>query len=110
MPSRESDVSDGPGSPLGAVPPADSDSALARSVQRLVATLAQAREQAADGGGDAALAALVARARQELDVADEYLLTLDRRRQRSAFRQAERIRERLDALESLIAVQAANMP
>jgi len=79
-------------------------------VQRLVATLAQARDQAADGGEDAALAALVARARQELDLADEYLLALDRRRQRSAFRQAERIRERLDVLEALIAAQTGGPP
>lgn len=106
MLSRESDVSHGSERPVDALPRADCDSALARSVQRLVATLAQAREQASEGGRDAALAALVAQARQELDLADECLLALDRRRQRSAFRQAERIRQRLDALESIIAAQA----
>lgn len=89
------------------VAPVAASTALARSVERLVATLAQARDEAVEGGGDAALAALVVRARQELDLADEQLLTLDRHRQRSAFRQAERIRQRLDALESLIAAQTA---
>ena len=45
------------------------------------------------------LARLVNRARQELDAADEKLLILDRYRQRSLFRRAERIRDRLDTLQ-----------
>ena len=100
-------MSDDDAAALGAAAPVAAPTTLARSVERLVATLAQARDEAVEGGGDAALAALVAQARQQLDLADEHLLTLDRHRQRSAFRQAERIRQRLDALESLIAAQTA---
>lgn len=90
----------------GVAPPvslADERSELARSVERLVRTLALARDSAARGVSDHSLASIVARARRELDLADEHLLVLDRHRQRSAFRQAERIRVRLDTLEAVIA-------
>jgi len=72
---------------------------LAQAVAGLVATLARAHALAGNASDDAGLAALLVRARAELDVADEKLLALDRHRQRSAFRQAGRIRARLDALE-----------
>lgn len=84
---------------------------LAQAVAGLVATLARAHALAGDASDDSGLAALLVRARAELDVADEKLLALDRHRERSAFRQAGRIRARLDALEvriesGITAVQA----
>ena len=72
---------------------------VARSIAALVETLTEARARALAGTGGAELAPLLARARRELDAADEKLLMFDRRRQRSVFRQAERIRYRLEFLE-----------
>jgi len=76
---------------------------LVNALARLVATLDEARGRAVDGPDHLALGLLLARARAELDVADEKLLSLDRNRRRSAFRQAGRIRRQLDALEDLVA-------
>lgn len=84
-----------PGGAIGA--PAER-AELARSIAALVETLAEARALAANAAIGADLARLVDRARRELDVADEKLLMLDQRRQRSIFRRAGRIRERLDSL------------
>ena len=71
----------------------------ARSIGALVETLTEAHALALAGTGGRELAPLLARARRELDAADEKLLMFDRRRQRSVFRQAERIRYRLEFLE-----------
>lgn len=79
---------------------------LARSLGTLVDTLAQARALAAGGSHGTDLAMLIARARHELDVADEKLLVLDRRRQRSYFRSAARIRFRIARLERSLAASS----
>ena len=76
---------------------------LARSIGALVDTLTEARALAADGTIGADLARLLDRARRDLDAADEKLLMLDRHRQRSIFRRAERIRDRLDSLHHCVA-------
>ena len=91
-------------------PATDPPTEVARAVAQLVATLARAQAVAASAPDDKELGALLARARAELDVADEKLLALDRHRQRSAFRQAERIRARLDALEHLIEARLTAYP
>jgi hypothetical protein len=75
---------------------------LARSLSALVETLGEARALAVDGTIGPDLARLLDRARRELDATDEKLLILDRRRQRSVFRRAERIRDRLDALHRCV--------
>jgi hypothetical protein len=80
---------------------------LARSIGALVKTLSTARALAMDGTYGPELATLLARARRELDLADEKLLLLDRRRQRSLFRRAERIRERLDHLHHAVSARVA---
>lgn len=80
---------------------------LTGQLARLVATLAHARDRAAARADTAALTALVAHARAELDGADEKLLQLDPHRQRSAFRQAGRIRRQLDAIEIRVAAIGA---
>lgn len=76
---------------------------LVQALSQLVATLDEARGRAAEDPDHLALGLLLARARAELDVADERLLALDRNRRRSAFRQAGRIRRQLDSLEDLVA-------
>jgi hypothetical protein len=78
--------------------PPSASAELSRSIGALVETLAEARALAADGTIGPDLARLLDRARRELDFADEKLLMLDRYRQRSLFRRAERIRDRLDSL------------
>lgn len=80
---------------------------LARSIEALVDTLACARALAEERALRTELAELIGRARRELDVADEKLLMLDRRRQRSMFRRAERIRDRLENLHRSVAAQLA---
>ena len=76
---------------------------FAHAAAALVATLREARAIAADPADEARLRGLVDRARRELNLADEKLLMLDRRRQRSIFRHAERLRERLDHLHYRLA-------
>jgi hypothetical protein len=76
---------------------------LARSLGALVDTLAQAHALAAGGTHGSELADLLARARGELDLADEKLLALDRNRQRSLFRRAGRIRSRISLLQQSLA-------
>jgi len=71
---------------------------FAQALSALVTTLAEARAAADDVADELRLRGLMARAKRELDLADEKLLMLDRRRQRSIFRRAERLRERLDHL------------
>lgn len=78
--------------------PAERDD-LARAVAALVGTLTAARDLAAGGAIGAELTDLLDRARRELDVADEKLLVLDRHRERSMFRRAARIRDRIDRLQ-----------
>jgi hypothetical protein len=75
----------------------------AQALSALVTTLTEARAAAADAGDELRLRSLVARARRDLDLADEKLLMLDRRRQRSIFRRAERLRDRLDHLHFRLA-------
>jgi hypothetical protein len=75
---------------------------VARSIGALVETLAEARARAVAGTEPGELASLLSRARRELDHADEKLLIFDRRRQRSVFRQAERIRLRIEVLEDSV--------
>jgi hypothetical protein len=76
---------------------------FAYAVSALVATLAEARSASSDPTDEARLRALVQRARRQLNLADEKLLMLDRRRQRSIFRRAERLREHLDDLHLRLA-------
>jgi hypothetical protein len=76
---------------------------FAHAMSVLVATLREAHAAARDPSDEARLRGLVARARRELDVADEKLLMLDRRRQRSIFRQAERLHGCLDRLHYRLA-------
>jgi len=81
--------------------------AVTAALAQLVATLSLAREQAAERAGRADLGALLQQARAQLDLADEELLVLDRNRERSTFRQAARIRLRLEAIEvQVIALDA----
>jgi len=82
--------------------------AVTAALTKLVATLSLAREQAAARAEHADLGALLQRARAQLDLADEELLALDRNRARSSFRQAARIRDRLEAIE--VQVIALNSP
>ena len=65
---------------------------FAQAVSALVETLA------ADPSDEARVRGLHDRARRELNLVDEKLLMLDRRRQRSMFLHSERLRERLDHL------------
>ena len=74
---------------------------FAHAVSALVATLGEAA--ASDPTDESRLRALVLRAKRELDLADEKLLMLDRRRQRSMFRRAERLRDHLDDLHYRLA-------
>lgn len=76
---------------------------LALSLGALVDALTQAHALAAGGGHSADLVELLARARHELDLADEKLLALDRYRQRSFFRRAGRIRARIAGLQKSVA-------
>lgn len=76
---------------------------LADSLGALVDALARAHALAAGGAYGPELASLLARARQELDTADEKLLALDRHRQRSLFRRAGRIRSGIADLERSVA-------
>jgi len=76
---------------------------FAHAVSALVATLTEARDASTDPTDEQRLRSLVQRARRELNLADEKLLMLDRRRQRSIFRRAERLRERLDHLHYRLA-------
>ena len=71
---------------------------FAQAVSALVETLREARTVAADPSDEARVRGLIDRARRELNLVDEKLLMLDRRRQRSMFLHAERLRERLDHL------------
>lgn len=71
---------------------------FAEAVSALVGTLAAAHALAAEQGDDDRLRALLRRARDELDVADEKLLMLDRNRERSVFLRSERLRARLGRL------------
>ena len=79
---------------------------LEKSIGALVVTLTEARGLALRGSRGGELAPLLARAKRELDLADEKLLMLDRRHQRSVFRRAERIRDRLDLLQGFLSAQA----
>jgi hypothetical protein len=76
---------------------------FARAVSTLVGTLAEARAASNDPTDEGLLRGLLRRARRELDLADEKLLMLDRRRQRSIFLRADRLRERLDRLHYRLA-------
>ena len=76
---------------------------FAHAVSDLVATLAEAREASGDPSDEMRLRGLVQRARRQLDLADEKLLMLDRRRQRSIFRRADQLREHLDNLHLRLA-------
>ena len=78
-------------------------SEFAQALSALVTTLAEARAAADDGAEELRLRALMARAKRELNLADEKLLMLDRRRQRSIFRRADRLRDRLDNLHLRVA-------
>jgi hypothetical protein len=71
---------------------------FAQAVSALVETLREARTVAADPSDEARVRGLIDRARRELNLVDEKLLMLDRRRQRSMFLHSERLRERLDHL------------
>ncbi len=71
---------------------------LARTLASLVDSLARARTMAAEGSSGAELAEVLGEAKRKLDLADEKLLMLDRHRQRSLFRRADRIRLRIDGL------------
>jgi|RhiMethySRZTD1v2_1073278.scaffolds.fasta_scaffold115240_2 hypothetical protein len=76
---------------------------FALAVEALVSTLAEARAVSSDPSDEPRLRGLLQRARRQLNVADEKLLMLDRRRQRSIFRRAERLREHLDDLHLHVA-------
>ena len=78
---------------------------LARTLGSLIDTLARARALAVDGSTDDDLVALIGEAKRKLDLADEKLLMLDRRRQRSLFRRADRIRLRIDGLHQAVSRQ-----
>jgi len=75
----------------------------ANAVSALVATLAEARAASADPADELRLRSLVQRARRQLNLADEKLLMLDRRCERSIFRRAERLRVHLDDLHLRLA-------
>ena len=90
------------------VPPKLAREDLARSIGALVSTLSYARSLAEGGASGDELSALLARARRELDAADEKLLVLDRHRQRSLFRRAERIRSRLEFLHVTLSPRATH--
>jgi len=76
---------------------------LARTLGSLVDTLVRARSMAVEGSNEDELAALLREAKRKLDLADEKLLMLDRHRQRSLFRRADRIRLRIYDLHRTIA-------
>jgi hypothetical protein len=71
---------------------------FAHAVSALVETLREARATAADPADESRVRGLIDRARRELNLVDEKLLMLDRRRQRSMFLHSERLRERLNQL------------
>jgi hypothetical protein len=71
---------------------------FAHAVSALVETLREARATAADPSDESRVRGLIDRARRELNLVDEKLLMLDRRRQRSMFLHSERLRERLNRL------------
>ena len=75
----------------------------AHALSALVQTLAEARTASCDPADEARLRGLVQRARRQLNLADEKLLMLDRRRDRSIFRRAERLRQHLDDLHLRLA-------
>jgi len=75
---------------------------LERALGSLVDTLMRARAMAVEGSTEDELAALLAEAKRKLDLADEKLLMLDRHRQRSLFRRADRIRLRIYGLHRSI--------
>jgi hypothetical protein len=76
---------------------------FSRALSALVSTLAEARAASSRPDDEVRLRGLVQRARRELDLADEKLLMLDRRRQRSIFRRAEQLRTHLDNLHYRLA-------
>ena len=76
---------------------------FAQAVSALVATLAEARTLPGGLDDEPRVRALMQRARRELDLAEEKLLMLDRRRQRSIFRRADQLRQRLDDLHYRLA-------
>lgn len=76
---------------------------IERCVGALVGTLGEAHALAARGSSGADLVKLLARAREELDAVDEKLLRLDRRSKRSVFRNAGRLRSRIDLLHDRFA-------
>ena len=80
---------------------------LEKSIGALVVTLTEARALAQRGSQGSELASLLARAKRELDLADEKLLMLDRHDRRSVFRRAERIRDRLDLLQGSVSAQTS---
>jgi hypothetical protein len=80
---------------------AHADFALA--ISELVGTLEEARSASSDPSDEVRLRGLLQRARRQLNLADEKLLMLDRRRERSIFRRAERLREHLDRLHLRLA-------
>jgi hypothetical protein len=75
---------------------------LSRTIASLVDSLARARTMAVEGSSREDLAQVLREATRKLDLADEKLLMLDRRRQRSLFRRADRIRLRIDGLHRSI--------
>jgi hypothetical protein len=74
-----------------------------QAVSTLVAALREARTVATDPSDEARVRGLIARVRRELNLVDEKLLMLDRRRQRSMFLHSERLRRQLDDLELRLA-------
>jgi hypothetical protein len=81
---------------------------LAQAMNALVETLACARALAMDGVTGPELATLLERAGRELEIVDEKLLILDRYRQRSLFKHAERLRGRLDGLYDSVSHRVAS--
>jgi hypothetical protein len=79
---------------------------LSRTLGSLVDSLARARTMALEGSSREELAAVLGEARRKLDLADEKLLMLDRHRQRSLFRRADRIRLRIDGLHRSVSRSA----
>lgn len=80
---------------------------LAHTLGSLVNTLSRARMLALEGSSRDDLTDLLGEAKRKLDLADEKLLMLDRRRQRSLFRRADRIRLRIYDLHRSVTRAAA---
>jgi hypothetical protein len=76
---------------------------FAHAIEALVSTLAEALAVSSDPSDEPRLRGLLQRARHHLNAADEKLLMLDRRTQRSIFRRAERLREHIDDLHLRVA-------